>query len=148
MPENMMPENMMPENMMPENMRIAVQTPKAPQAIGPYSQGLRVGAWLFISGQIPLDPESGIISGEDAAQQTKQVMENIGNILAASGAGFNNLVKTTIYLVDMADFAAVNKVYGNYFQPPYPARATIGVAALPKGALVEIEAVAWLASFG
>lgn len=123
-----------------------IQTSKAPQAIGPYSQGVRVGAWLFLSGQIPLDPKSGTLSGEDAAQQTEQIMKNLGAVLEASGVSFDRLVKTTLYLVDMADFAAVNEVYGRYLKSPYPARSTVGVAALPKGARVEIDAVACLSS--
>ena len=129
---------------------IAIQTTSAPQAIGPYSQGVQTGQgvqagqWLFISGQIPLDPVSGVVVGENAAQQTEQVMKNIQAILHAAGAKCDQLVKTTIYLVDMADFAAVNEVYASYLQPPYPARATIAVAALPKNVRVEIEAVALL----
>ena len=125
---------------------IAVQTPKAPQAIGPYSQGVQAGEWFFISGQIPLDPESGALLAGDLICQTEQVMENLAAILAAAGTDFHSLVKTTIYLVDLTDFEIVNEVYARYLQPPFPARATVGVAALPKGARVEIEAVAYLAT--
>ena len=124
--------------------RLAVETPRAPQAIGPYSQGLRVGQWLFLSGQIPLDPEEGGLCTGDVTGQTERVMENLGAVLAAAGVGFAQVVKTSLYLVDMGDFAAVNAVYARYLQPPYPARSTIGVAALPRGAKVEIDAVAWL----
>ncbi|MBF0462904.1 MAG: RidA family protein [Magnetococcales bacterium] len=123
----------------------AVQTTGAPQAIGPYSQGIRVGPWLFLSGQIPLDPESGALCVGDVAEETARIMDNLGAVLAAAGVGFAQVVKTTLYLVDMGDFAMVNAVYASYLQPPYPARATIGVATLPKGARVEIEAVAWVA---
>ena len=123
----------------------AIQSSAAPQAIGPYSQGVRVGPWLFLSGQIPLDPASGVLCAGEVAEQTARVMDNLGAVLAAAGVGWPQVVKTTLYLVDMGDFAAVNAVYARYLQPPYPARATIGVAALPKGARVEIEAVAWVA---
>ncbi|MEO5349931.1 MAG: RidA family protein [Magnetococcus sp. YQC-3] len=124
--------------------RLAIETPLAPQAIGPYSQGVRVGQWLFLSGQIPLDPKTGELCTGDVAAQTERVMENLSAVLAAAGVGFAQLVKTTLYLVEMGDFAAVNAVYARYVEPPYPARSTIGVAALPRGAKVEIDAVAWL----
>lgn len=123
-------------------MMTVVETSQAPQAIGPYSQAVQVGEWLMISGQIALLPESGLLVEGDISQQTEQVMKNIGAILAASGLGYEHWVKTTIYLVDLADFAVVNAVYARYVSPPYPARATVGVAALPKGAGVEIEAIA------
>ncbi|MBF0417714.1 MAG: hypothetical protein HQL86_05630 [Magnetococcales bacterium] len=122
-----------------------VETSGAPAAIGPYSQAVRVGEWLFVSGQIPLDPLSGVLVEGDISMQTERVLENIGAILAAAGAGFGDVVKSTLYLLDMADFVAVNGVYGRYFRAPYPARATLGVAALPKGARVEMEVIAWLA---
>lgn len=123
---------------------VGVYTERAPQAIGPYSPGVRVGQWLFLSGQIPLDPEQGTLCGGGVTEQTVQVMENLAAVLAAAGIGFPQVVKTTLYLVDMGDFAAVNAVYGRYVQPPYPARSTLGVASLPRGARVEIDAVAWL----
>ena len=124
--------------------RLAIETPLAPQAIGPYSQGIRIGQWLFLSGQISLDPEKGELCTGDVAAQTERVMENLGAVLTAAGVDFSQVVKTTLYLVDMGDFAAVNAVYARYVQPPYPARSSIGVAALPRGAKVEIDAVAWL----
>ena len=124
--------------------RQAVQTDKAPAAIGPYSQAIRAGALLFISGQIPLDPASGQVVGDDAAAQTHRVMESIGAILQAAGAGYDQVVRTTIFLIDLADFAEVNEVYGSYFGDPAPTRATVQVAALPKGVRVEIDAIAHL----
>ncbi|WP_029917722.1 RidA family protein [Pelobacter seleniigenes] len=121
-----------------------VQTDEAPAAIGPYSQAIRVGEFLFCSGQIPLDPISGEIVPGGIKEQTTQVMNNLEGVLAAAGTGFQAVVKTTIFMVDLADFALVNEVYGRFFNDPAPARATVQVAALPKGALVEIELVAYL----
>ena len=123
-----------------------VQTDEAPAAIGPYSQAIRVGELLFCSGQIPLDPSSGEIVTGGIEEQTAQVMNTLKGVLAAAGTGFQAVVKTTIFMVDLADFALVNEVYGRFFNDPAPARATVQVAALPKGALVEIELVAYLAS--
>ena len=122
----------------------AIQTSGAPQAIGPYSQGVRAGAWLFLSGQVPLDPETGTLVAGDMARQTERVMENLKAVLTTAGADFSQVVKTTIYLVDLADFSVVNEIYARYLTPPFPARATVGVAALPRGAGVEVEATAWL----
>ena len=124
--------------------RQAIQTDQAPAAIGPYSQAVRAGALLFISGQIPLDPVSGRVVDGNTAAQTHRVMESIGAILQAAGAGYNQVVRTTIYLVDLADFTDVNKAYGSYFDDPAPTRATVQVAALPKGVRVEIDAIAHL----
>ncbi len=124
--------------------RQAVQTDQAPAAIGPYSQAIRAGALLFISGQIPLDPMSGQVVGRDATTQTHRVMKSLGAILQAAGAGYEQVVRTTIFLIDLADFAAVNEVYGSYFDDPAPTRATVQVAALPKGVRVEIDAIAHL----
>jgi 2-iminobutanoate/2-iminopropanoate deaminase len=123
-------------------MKQAFSTPKAPAAIGPYSQAVRAGEWIFASGQIPLDPLTGQIVQGDAAAQSERVLKNLEAVLAAAGAGFADVVKTTIYLVDLTHFAAVNDVYGRWFEPPHPARATVQVAALPRGALVEIDAIA------
>jgi len=123
-----------------------VQTDEAPAAIGPYSQAIKVGEFLFCSGQIPLDPSRGEIVPGGIEEQTTQVMNNLKGVLAAAGTGFQAVVKTTIFMVDLADFALVNEVYGRFFSDPAPARATVQVAALPKGALVEIELVAYLAS--
>ena len=126
--------------------RTVVSTPRAPAAIGPYSQAVRAGQFLFLSGQIPLDADTGeLVGGADVGAQATQVMKNLGEVLAAAGAGFANVVKTTIFLVDLADFAPVNQVYGAAFDGlDPPARATVQVAALPRGALVEIEAIALL----
>ncbi|MDP6610480.1 MAG: RidA family protein, partial [Vicinamibacterales bacterium] len=117
-------------------MRQAIQTSDAPQAIGPYSQAVRAGEFLFISGQIPLDPATGEIVDGDIAAQTERVMENIGAILAAAGVSFANVVRTTIFVADLGDFATVNDVYARYFDAPAPARATFQVARLPKDARV------------
>lgn len=125
-------------------MPTVVSTAAAPAAIGPYSQAIRAGDFLFISGQIPLDPVSGELVGADVTAQTTQVLDNLGAILAAAGGSFERVVKTTIYLVDLGDFARVNAVYGERFSARPPARATVQVAALPRGALVEIDAVVWL----
>ncbi|MFT3921913.1 MAG: RidA family protein [Myxococcales bacterium] len=126
--------------------RSIVSTPQAPAAIGPYSQAVRAGQFVFLSGQIPLDPASGeMVGGADVEAQTVQVMNNLKAVLAASGASFAKVVKTTIFLTDLGDFAKVNKVYGSYFEGVEPpARATVQVAALPRGAKVEIEATAFV----
>ena len=126
-------------------MIIKVETPNAPAAIGPYSQGIKANGFLFTSGQIPLDPETMQITAVDVVAQTKQVMENLAAILNTEGMSFSNVVKTTIFLTDLADFARVNETYGSYFQSAPPARSTVQVAALPRGAKVEIEVVAALA---
>jgi len=123
-------------------MKTAITTTSAPQAIGPYSQAVRSGQWLFLSGQIGLAPATGELIGDDVVAQATQVLENVRAVLAAAGAGIDAVVRTTIYLVDLADFGRVNEVYARYFTPPFPARATVGVAALPRGARVEIDAVA------
>lgn len=119
-----------------------ISTDKAPQAIGPYSQGVRAGGFVFFSGQIPLDPVTGQITGSDIVGQTEQVMKNIEEVLSSSGLGFEDVVKTTIFLVDLADFAAVNEIYGRRFPKDPPARSTVEVKGLPRGALVEVEVVA------
>ncbi|HIJ94909.1 MAG TPA: RidA family protein [Desulfuromonadales bacterium] len=121
-----------------------VSTNQAPAAIGPYSQAVISGNLLFCSGQIPLDPQSGEMVDGDITVQAGQVMQNIAAVLSASGTGFDNVVKTTIYLVDMADFAALNEVYGRCFASHKPARSTVAVRSLPRGALVEIEVIASL----
>ena len=122
--------------------RKTVTSTAAPAAIGPYSQAVRAGGFLFCSGQIPLDPTTGALVGGDVAAQTRQVLDNLGAVLTAAGAGFGDVVKTTIYLADMNDFAAVNEVYAQRFSSEPPARATVEVARLPKDARVEIDAVA------
>lgn len=118
-----------------------IETENAPKAIGPYSQAVLHNGFLFVSGQLPLDPSSGNISGENSAEQARQCLENLKAIVEASGAEMTNVVKTTVLLTDLTAFASVNDVYGAYFSDPYPARATYQVAALPRGAFVEIEAV-------
>ncbi len=127
-------------------MRKTVESPRAPKAIGPYSQAIeaRGSRTLWLSGQIPLDPVTGEMVKGDAAAQTARVMENLGAVLAQAGAGFEHVVRCTIYLADLADFARVNEVYGRSFPKAPPARATVQVAALPRGARVEIDAVAVL----
>ena len=121
-----------------------VATDKAPAAIGPYSQAVKAGGLLFCSGQIALDPANGEMVQGTVEEETRQVMENLRGVLEAASTGFDRVVKTTIYLTDMADFPVVNQVYGSYFGELKPARATVGVAALPKGARVEVEVVALL----
>jgi len=122
--------------------RTAIRTSEAPAAIGPYSQAIRSGDLLFTSGQIPLDPRTGAMVTGDVTAQTVQVMANLGAVLAAAGADFADVVKTTIFLVDMADFAAVNAVYAGHFTAAPPARSTVAVARLPRDARVEIEMIA------
>lgn len=123
--------------------RKAFHTDSAPKAIGPYSQAVRAGDFIYLSGQIPLDPETGqLIAGGDIKADTHRVMKNLEAVLAASGTSFTRVVKATIYLADLADFAVVNEIYGSYFEPPYPARSTVQVAALPRGARVEIDLIA------
>lgn len=123
----------------------AIESRDAPAAVGPYSQAIQSGEWLFLAGQIPLDPASGQMIEGDATAQATRVLANIQALLTAAGASFANVVKATMFLVDLADFPQVNAVYQQHFQPPYPARSTIQVAALPKGARVEIEVIARLA---
>ncbi len=120
-----------------------VRTAAAPAPVGPYSQAIEHDGWIFVSGQIPLDPESGELVGDDAAAQAHQVLANLQAVLAAAGAGLGDVVRTTIYLTDLGAFQAVNAVYAKAFDTaPQPARATVQVAALPLGALVEIDAIA------
>ena len=123
-------------------MKQAVSSQDAPRAIGPYSQAVRAGQLLFLSGQVPLDPATGQIVDGDIAAQTHRVFKNLGAVLAAGGRSFADVVRTTVFLADMNDFAAVNAVYGEYFTEPYPARATVQVARLPKDARVEIDLIA------
>ena len=122
--------------------RSAIRTDRAPQAIGPYSQALASHGLVFLSGQIGLDPATGALVTGGTAAEAEQVLKNLQAVLAAAGLGFEHVVRTTIYLVDLADFAAVNDVYQRYVREPYPARATVGVAALPRGARIEIDAIA------
>ena len=123
-------------------MRDAVSTPAAPAAIGPYSQAIRAGSLLFVSGQIPLDPATATLVEGGIAVQTHRVLRNLAGILEAAGSSLERVVRTTVYLADMNDFAAMNEVYGTYFTSPAPARATIQAARLPKDARVEIDVIA------
>ena len=119
-----------------------IATGKAPKAIGPYSQGVKAGNLLFFSGQIPLDPATGEMAGNGIAEQTERVMENIAALLEVAGLGFADVVKSTIYLTDLANFAVVNEIYGRRFPADPPARSTVEVKGLPRGAGVEIEVIA------
>ena len=125
-------------------MREPLSTSEAPAAIGPYSQAIRAGDFLFVSGQIPLDPATGALIEGDVAAQTHRVLRNLGAILSAAGASFDHVVKTTVYLADMSEFAAMNEVYASYFPSPAPARATIQAARLPRDVRVEIDLIAHL----
>jgi 2-iminobutanoate/2-iminopropanoate deaminase len=121
-----------------------VSTQAAPAAIGPYSQAIRAGDFLFVSGQIPLDPATGALVDGDVRAQTRRVLENLSAIVAAGGASLERVVKTTVYLVDMNDFPAMNEVYATFFSAPAPARATVQVGRLPKDVRVEIDAIVFL----
>ena len=125
-------------------MRQAVSTPSAPKAIGPYSQAIKAGSLLFVSGQVPIDPATGNVVEGDIAAQTHRVFQNIGEILKAAGASFDHVVRTTVFLADMNDFSAMNAVYATYFSAPAPARATVEVSRLPKDARIEIDVIASL----
>ena len=120
----------------------AIASENAPKAVGPYSQAISAGDLIFISGQLPLDPKTGAFPSEDIKELAKQSMENVKAILTQAGSSMDKVVKTTIYLKDLGDFAAVNEVYASYFNGVFPARSCFEVAALPKGAKLEIEAIA------
>jgi 2-iminobutanoate/2-iminopropanoate deaminase len=119
-----------------------IHSSDAPQAIGPYSQAVRVGNLVFLSGQIPLDPASGNIVDGDIVVQTRRVMDNLGAVLRAAGASFAEVVKSTIFMADLGHFSKMNEVYGSYFPSEPPARATVQVGALPRGVLIEIDMIA------
>ena len=123
-------------------MKKVIATSEAPAAVGPYSQAIAVGNLLFCAGQIPLDPVTGELVGADVTEQTERVCQNISGVLQANDMTFTNVVKSTVFLTDLANFAAMNAVYSKYFREPFPARSTIQVAGLPRGAQVEIEVVA------
>lgn len=123
-------------------MKEIIATQKAPGAIGPYSQGVAAGGFVFTSGQLPMDPETGAMAAPDIEVQTRQVLRNLQAVLEAGGAGLEDVVKTTVYLKDMEDFARMNAVYQEFFTGTFPARSAFQVARLPKDALVEVEAVA------
>ncbi len=122
-----------------------IVAPKAPAALGPYSAAVQMGTVVFCSGQTPLDPVTGQLAGDDVPTQTRQALANLSAVLEAAGTGLDSIVKTTVFLTDMADFAEMNEVYAEHFSKPYPARSTVAVRALPLGCRVEIEAIATLA---
>ena len=123
-------------------MKEIIATDNAPGAIGPYSQAIKAGGFVFCSGQIPIDPATGNFVSDVVAEQTEQVLKNLGAVLTAAGTSLNNVVKTTVFLADMNDFAEMNEVYGRFFSENKPARATVQAAGLPRGARVEIDCVA------
>ena len=123
-------------------MKQSISSDGAPKAIGPYSPAVRAGQLLFVSGQVPIDPATGEIVAGDIAAQTRRALDNIGALLTAAGRSFGDVVRTTVFLADMNDFGAMNQVYGQYFSQPYPARATVQVARLPKDSRVEIDVIA------
>ncbi len=129
---------------MPNADRSVIITSDAPQAIGPYSQAIRAGTLIFASGQVALDPASGTLVGEDVAAQTRRALDNVRAVLRAAGADLGNVVKTTVFLTDMSDFTSMNEIYATYFSSQPPARSTVAVAQLPRGARVEIECIAVL----
>ncbi|WP_434501760.1 RidA family protein [Prevotella sp.] len=120
----------------------AIHTNNAPAAIGPYSQAIEVNGFVFASGQIPIDPATGDFVEGGIKEQTKQALTNASNILKEAGTDLSHVVKTTVYMADMGDFAAMNEIYAQFFNEPYPARSAVAVKALPKGALVEVEVLA------
>jgi len=122
-------------------MKQAIASPDAPKAVGPYSQAIRAGQLLFVAGQIALDPAGQMVTG-DVTVQARRVLDNVGGILASAGLSFDDVVRTTVYLSDMNDLAAMNAVYGTYFSEPYPARSTVQVARLPRDVRIEIEVTA------
>jgi 2-iminobutanoate/2-iminopropanoate deaminase len=121
-----------------------IKTKDAPQAIGPYSQAVEAGGFVFVSGQIPIDPKTGDVVKTDIKAQTQLIMENAGAILTSAGCGMSSVVKSTIYLKNMSDFAAVNEVYGGFFPAEPPARATVEVSRLPKDVAIEMDFIAWI----
>jgi 2-iminobutanoate/2-iminopropanoate deaminase len=128
--------------MMMAETKEAIRTDAAPQAVGPYSQGIESGELVFVSGQLPIDPATGAFPDGDIQARTGQVIRNVEAVLRKSGCSLDHVVKTTVFLVDMGDFQAMNEVYAEHFQQPYPARSVFQVGALPKGADVEMEAIA------
>lgn len=126
------------------SVRQAVSTARAPKAIGPYSQAIRSGDLLFVSGQVPIDPATGQMIPGGIREQTQQVLSNIGEILKAAGGAYANVVRTTVFLADLNDFIAMNEVYGTFFEPPQPARSTVQAARLPRDSRIEIDVIASL----
>jgi len=125
-------------------MLAAVSTESAPKALGPYSQAIRAGQLLFVSGQVPIDPQTGELVAGGIAAQTRRALENVGAILAAAGASFQHVVRTSVFLADLGDFGAMNEVYATFFTAPQPARSTIQAARLPRDARIEIDVIAFL----
>ncbi|HHV30139.1 RidA family protein [Acetivibrio mesophilus] len=119
-----------------------IKTDKAPEAIGPYSQAIVAGSFIYTSGQIPIDPKTGEVVGGEIEEQTEQVLKNLKNVLEAAGSGLNKVVKTTVFIKDMNSFSKINEVYAKFFSESFPARSCVEVSKLPKGVLIEIEAVA------
>lgn len=119
-----------------------IATAAAPAALGPYSQGIVTGGFFFASGQVPIDPATGELAGQTVEAQARQVFANLGQVLAAAGCGFADVLKTTVFLTDLANFAEVNSIYAEYFVEPFPARSCVQIAALPKGSLLEVELIA------
>jgi 2-iminobutanoate/2-iminopropanoate deaminase len=138
--ESLIVESDFADNIAP--MKKIISTNEAPAAVGPYSQAVRAGGIMFCAGQIPLDPKTGQIVAQDISGQTRRVLDNIAAILRAEGLTFENIVKTTIFLIDLGDFQTVNEIYASYFKQQPPARSTVQVSALPRDARVEIEAIA------
>ncbi|MCM3880697.1 MAG: RidA family protein [Vicinamibacterales bacterium] len=122
----------------------AVSTDSAPKALGPYSQAIRAGQFLFVSGQVPIDPATGELVQGSIGDQARRALQNVGEILKAGGGTFHNVVRTTVYLADLADFPAMNEVYGTFFSAPQPARSTIQAARLPRDARIEIDVIAFV----
>jgi 2-iminobutanoate/2-iminopropanoate deaminase len=122
--------------------REVIRSERAPKAIGPYEQGLKLDGWIFTSGQIPLDPKTGAMVEGGIGAQTRQVLENLRGVLEAAGTSMSRVVKTTVYMTNLADFQKMNEVYAEYFPQDKPVRSTVGVASLPRGALVEIDVIA------
>ena len=125
-------------------MRSAVSTDSAPKALGPYSQAIQAGQFLFVSGQVPIDPTTNQLVTGDIADQTRRALQNIGEILKAGGASFQHVVRTTVYLADLGDFSAMNEVYATFFTAPQPARSTIQAARLPRDARIEVDVIAFI----
>lgn len=128
---------------MAQEERQRIESSEAPAAIGPYAQAVAVGDWIFLSGQIGLDPATGQLVAGGIAAETQQALANLAAVLRAAGSSLADVVRTTLYLVDLADFSTVNDIYSHVLSPPYPARVTVGVASLPRGARIEIDAIAY-----
>jgi 2-iminobutanoate/2-iminopropanoate deaminase len=123
--------------------KFSISSPDAPKAIGPYSSALRAGPFLFVSGQVPIDPATGVFVAGDITAQTRRVLDNVGALLKASGLTFADVVRTTVFLADLEDFGAMNEAYRTYFSEPYPARSTVQAARLPRDARIEVDAIAF-----